>query len=373
MTTAHRRYARACGRRGRQRVRAGARRDRPGEHALVADGGAVRVAREVVEHGGRSRPAASWRTPPTPWAQPTHGRGARRANAADRAPAAAALGIRESGCRTCRRTRAQRMHRKQEPASAPAAATGRWRRPRAPQATNAWACRCSRSSCVHVCSTSVKAAWPPSQRALAANGERGRAASQQRLVHPARVMTRQRIELVRQREHQVRVGHVEQFGQRARRQASAACFWQRGQWRLRQECQRHCVGAAGIAGRRWPPSAGSAAGGDRAPRPGLCRAQAVARQIRRPEARQHLGQCGRHEVAATTTVSAAVKPASSTAGPAACGGAPSGVSGRARCRYRAVVLTCRWPSHCEMLCRSTPASSRCVASSAASCGCHPPW
>lgn len=41
--------------------------------------------------------------------------------------------------------------------------------------------------------------------------------------------------------------------------------------------------------------------------------------------------------------------------------APSGTSGRARCRSRMVVLTWLWPSHCERLCRSTPASSRCVA------------
>jgi hypothetical protein len=96
-------------------------------------------------------------------------------------------------------------------------------------------------------------------------GQCGRAALHQRVVDPARVHCGQRIDLVRQREHQVAVGYVEQLGQPRRApRITLLCLALRAvpvaarvpAPLLGATAGRHCWAPQPSQRSRWPPSAG---------------------------------------------------------------------------------------------------------------------
>ena len=146
-----------------------------GHQALVADGRAVRVARQVVQHRRRSGQRRLGVDHPVVAAQRLH---ALRA-----APASVSAGSRGSAPASIGLLQRLQELAPEHPATARAPGTGS-RGERlgstqaaapsvpscsAPQAISACTCRWRRRSCVQVCSTSVKAPMPPSQRGLAAN------------------------------------------------------------------------------------------------------------------------------------------------------------------------------------------------------------
>jgi hypothetical protein len=69
------------------------------------------------------------------------------------------------------------------------------------------------------------------------------------------VRTGEGVELVRQGEDQVRIRHREQLGQAGAPPAVGRLLLAARQWRLRQECQRHCSTPQPSQRSRSPPRA----------------------------------------------------------------------------------------------------------------------
>ena len=126
-------------------------------------------------------------------------------------------------------------------------------------------------------------------------GERGGRALHQRVVDPARVHRGQRVELVRQREHQVAVRHVEQLGQPRRAPGIARTGLALRAMPIAARVPAPRLGTAAVAAQALAAQCRRAAArrwrARRVPARVLRRVRA---QISRPEVPQHLGQRGGH-------------------------------------------------------------------------------
>ncbi|MEY4908049.1 MAG: hypothetical protein RL260_1767 [Pseudomonadota bacterium] len=121
-------------------------------------------------------------------------------------------------------------------------------------------------------------------------GERGRRALHQRVVHPARMAGRQRVEFVRQREHQVAVRHLQQLAQPShppRLALSALTAWAVP---VAARMPAPLLRPAAVTRMPLPTQRRRAATHDGPPCLGLRRAQRVLAQVLTAEVLQHLGQ-----------------------------------------------------------------------------------
>jgi hypothetical protein len=153
--------------------------------------------------------------------------------------------------------------------------------------------QCRRRSCVQVCSTSVNAPMPPSQRSLAANSVSVAAVHCIKVsVDPAGVQRGQRVEFVRQREDQMAVRHVEQLGQPRGAPGIALPALALRAVPIAAGVPAPLLGAAAVAAHQLAAQRRRAAADDGPPGARLRRAQPVDAQIVRAEGAQHLGQSG---------------------------------------------------------------------------------
>jgi len=107
-----------------------------------------------------------------------------------------------------------------------------------------------------VCSTSVKAPTPPSQRGLAANSLSVVATQRISVSYTQRACTAaSALSSCGSVNTRCAYGTFSSSASRAARHASRSRVWHCGQCRLRHECQRHCSAPHPSQRRRWPPSA----------------------------------------------------------------------------------------------------------------------
>ena len=124
--------------------------------------------------------------------------------------------------------------------------------------------------------------------------ERGRRALHQRVVHPARVCAGQRVELVRQREHQVAVRHVEQLAQARGAPGVALAALALRAVAVATRMPVPLLGPAVATAQQLPAQCRRATTDDGAPHARPRRAQRVCTEVGRAEVAQHLGQRGGH-------------------------------------------------------------------------------
>ena len=156
--------------------------------------------------------------------------------------------------------------------------------------------------------------------------ERRRGALHQRVVDPAWMDRRQRVELVRQREYQMAVGHIQQFAQASAPPCLARLGLALRAMPIAAGVPAPLLSPAGVALQQLSSQCRRAAGDDGAPGPGLCRADAMRAQVLGPEAPQHFGQGDGH---GRPQCKAVCSPRSNSIGARRI---PSGASGRATCR-----------------------------------------
>lgn len=124
--------------------------------------------------------------------------------------------------------------------------------------------------------------------------EGGGRALHQRVVDPAGMLGRQRVELMRQREHQVAVRHIEQFGQPCCAPSLALTRLALRAVAVAARMPPPLLGTAAIAAKALATQRRGAATDDGAPGARHGSAQAVPAQVAGAEVLQHLGQRDGH-------------------------------------------------------------------------------
>ena len=117
-----------------------------------------------------------------------------------------------------------------------------------------------------------------------------RDAAQHGLVEPARMRSGQRVELVRQREHQVAVGQLQQLGQPRGAPGLALTRLALGAGAVATGVVLPARVAAAVALQPLAAQGAAAAAEDVAPRARLRRAELMLAQVLRPEVPQHIGK-----------------------------------------------------------------------------------